>query len=115
MYNGKRIAVIIPCYNEESQIENVIRTMPNFVDRIVVVDDGSRDRTAEIVKELIPSGGTSEIKIEWRKPTTEQTAFNRSELMYEQVRAEQDKRLPEYSIVNDNDTDRIVLIGKSNG
>lgn len=39
-----------PAHNEETQIGKVIETMPNFVDRIVVVDDCSNDRTIEVVK-----------------------------------------------------------------
>jgi len=52
MYKSKKIAVVVPCYNEVSQIEKVISTMPAFVDKIVVVDDKSQDRTATILKYL---------------------------------------------------------------
>lgn len=52
MYRGKRIAVVVPAYNEESLIGRVIETMPDFVDRIYVVDDASRDGTAARVAEL---------------------------------------------------------------
>jgi glycosyltransferase involved in cell wall biosynthesis len=50
MYRNKTIAVIVPAYNEEKLIERVFKTMPSFVDHIVVVDDASRDRTGEIVQ-----------------------------------------------------------------
>lgn len=43
MYKGKRIAVVVPCFNEESAIGKVITTMPDFVDAIYVVDDVSSD------------------------------------------------------------------------
>ena len=49
MYQGKSIAVIIPAYNEEQQLPGVLNTMPDFVDRIVVVDDGSSDQSKELV------------------------------------------------------------------
>ena len=39
MINNKTIAVVVPCFNEESQIEMVIENMPDFVDRIIVVND----------------------------------------------------------------------------
>jgi len=45
----KKIAVI-PAYNEEAHIKNVIIGTKKYVDQIVVVDDGSRDRTYEIAK-----------------------------------------------------------------
>ena len=50
MYKDKTIAVVIPCYNEETQIEQVIHTMPDYVDKIVIVDDCSEDNTAKLVQ-----------------------------------------------------------------
>ena len=50
MINNKTIAVVIPAYNEEKQIGLVIETMPDFVDKIVVINDGSKDKTDEIVR-----------------------------------------------------------------
>ncbi|NJE08712.1 glycosyltransferase family 2 protein [Thermococcus sp. M39] len=52
MLNGKRISVIIPAYNEEKRIGNVLQRMPEFVDEVIVVDDGSRDRTSEVAKKF---------------------------------------------------------------
>jgi len=49
MYKGKKIGVVVPAYNEEKLIGRVIETMPDFVDRIYVVDDCSRDGTSERV------------------------------------------------------------------
>jgi glycosyltransferase involved in cell wall biosynthesis len=51
MYKGVKIGVIVPAYNEEQLIGKVIETMPSFVDQIIVVDDKSTDKTAEIVKQ----------------------------------------------------------------
>jgi len=48
MYKGQRITVIIPCLNEEQGIEKVLRAMPEFVDEVIVVDNASTDRTAEV-------------------------------------------------------------------
>lgn len=48
MYKDNRITVIIPCLNEEQGIEQVLRRMPAFVDQVIVVDNGSTDRTAEV-------------------------------------------------------------------
>jgi glycosyltransferase involved in cell wall biosynthesis len=53
MLNGRSVAVVVPAYNEEKQIRVVLETMPLFVDRIIVVNDCSKDKTAEIVLECI--------------------------------------------------------------
>ena len=46
MYREHRIAVVVPAYNEELLIGSTLDTMPAFIDRIYVVDDGSMDETA---------------------------------------------------------------------
>ncbi|MQK95717.1 glycosyltransferase, partial [Escherichia coli] len=61
MLQGKKVAVVVPCYNEESQIGMVIETMPSFVDRIVVVNDKSKDRTAEVVLDYIAKDTTPKV------------------------------------------------------
>lgn len=50
MYKGMHVAVVIPAKDEEKHIGNVLSTIPEFVDRVVVVDDGSKDNTAKLVK-----------------------------------------------------------------
>lgn len=53
MYRDVSIAVVVPCYNEELLITRVMDTMPDFVDRIYVVDDRSKDRTVDVVEAYI--------------------------------------------------------------
>src|SRR4030042_1143294 len=51
MYKKKTIGVVVPCYNEEKQIVKVIKTMPAFVDKIIVIDDKSQDKTVRLVSD----------------------------------------------------------------
>jgi len=53
MYKDKTITVVVPAYNEEKLIGRVIETMPDFVDKIIVVDDCSSDSTCARVKEYL--------------------------------------------------------------
>lgn len=45
-----RIGVVVPAYNEELLIEETINGIPGYVSRIYLIDDGSTDRTPEIVR-----------------------------------------------------------------
>jgi len=50
MYKSQKITVIIPCLNEEQGIERVLTRMPQFVDEVIVVDNGSTDRTSDVAR-----------------------------------------------------------------
>jgi glycosyltransferase involved in cell wall biosynthesis len=47
VFEGRKVAEVVPAYNEERLIDRVLDTMPEIVDRIIVVDDRSSDGTAE--------------------------------------------------------------------
>ncbi len=47
MYEDHLVGVVVPAYNEEGLIGDVIRTMPEYVDRIYLIDDCSTDGTWE--------------------------------------------------------------------
>jgi glycosyltransferase involved in cell wall biosynthesis len=53
MLHGKKIVVVMPAYNAEKTLRWTYREIPrDIVDDVLLVDDGSRDRTVEITREL---------------------------------------------------------------
>ncbi len=52
MYRGKKISVVIPCYNEEEGVARVISSLPESIDEVVVVDNDSTDGTAEVARRM---------------------------------------------------------------
>ena len=50
MYKNKTICVVVPAYNEETQIASMLSSMPSFIDKIIVVNDCSRDSTGQVVR-----------------------------------------------------------------
>ena len=110
MIEGKTVAVVVPCYNEETQIGVVIDTMPDFVDRIVVVNDCSKDRTAEIVRGYIAKDRVKTAVIPWLPTEIAPTFFNRADIVVQEMRKAEEPKYPPHAVENDNDTDRIVLI-----
>jgi len=52
-FNFPLISVVIPLYNEENSIKNVLRRIPNhFRCEIIIVDDGSTDNSVKYIKEV---------------------------------------------------------------
>jgi len=52
LYKNNKIAVVIPAYNEEKLIGRVITTMPDYVDKMVIVDDASSGKTCQLKKSI---------------------------------------------------------------
>jgi dolichol-phosphate hexosyltransferase len=52
MHQNLKLSVVIPCYNEEDGVREVIGRMPKIVDEVVVVDNNCTDRTAEVATSL---------------------------------------------------------------
>ena len=53
----RNVAVVIPAYNEADKIAATIRSVPGFVDHIMVVDDGSSDGTGAVAQRAARRGG----------------------------------------------------------
>ena len=52
MINGKRVAVVMPAYNAEGTLEQTVRELSDVVDIKILVDDNSKDNTAELSRNL---------------------------------------------------------------
>jgi len=50
MYKDHKVGLLIPAFNEEKSIGAVLESVPDYVDGVIVVNDGSKDRTAEIAR-----------------------------------------------------------------
>jgi len=50
VYKGRSITIVIPCLNEEKGIVEVLSRIPSLVDEVIVVDNDSTDRTAELAR-----------------------------------------------------------------
>lgn len=48
MRRGHRVAVVVPALDEEASLPDVLRDVPVWVDRVIVVDNGSSDATPEV-------------------------------------------------------------------
>lgn len=52
MYKRKKIALVIPAYNEEKLIKPTLEHIPKSIDRIYVIDDASTDNMTSVVKHM---------------------------------------------------------------
>ncbi len=63
------LSVIIPAYNEEKRIRKTLETVIAYLDRkkhnyeIIVVNDGSTDKTKEVIQEFVKDSGNKKIKV----------------------------------------------------
>ena len=55
MLEGARVAVVVPAYREQRLIGRTLRGVPDYVDHVVVVDDGSPDQTSEAARAAFTS------------------------------------------------------------
>jgi glycosyltransferase involved in cell wall biosynthesis len=57
MFQGKKIGVTVPAYNEEAFIPSVVQNMPSYVDRVYLVNDCSTDGTRHVMSEMCRDNG----------------------------------------------------------
>jgi glycosyltransferase involved in cell wall biosynthesis len=111
MLNNKIIAVVVPAYNEENQIGRVIETMPDFVDKIIVVNDNSTDNTENIVKYYINNSNINSTEIELNQNNIKRNFYNDADMVLQHNNEEEIKYFLPSEVVNKNTcNDRIILI-----
>lgn len=111
MLNNKTIAVVVPAYNEEKQIGRVIETMPDFVDRIIIVDDQSTDKTVDVVKSYITDSKFNITDTRLKPIEVERNFYNEAEVVLHQKNKEEIKFFVDSEVVNTKpEDDRIILI-----
>lgn len=112
MIDDKTIAVVVPAYNEESQIKVVIDTMPAFVDRIVIVDDCSSDSTQDKLSEITSSPVNRKISLPVREKLIS-IFHNEAEVVLERMNIEELNLFISSTLVYEKD-DRLVVVIRNN-
>jgi len=111
MLLNKMVAVVVPAYNEEKQIVHVLDTMPDFVDRIIVVNDCSSDQTASIVLDYIRGQKSVTRLAKSDESGQPDNKYNRVEnLLREKQRKDLQYFVPSEIANAHPETDRIILI-----
>lgn len=111
MLFDKTIAVVVPAYNEETQISMVIESMPDFVDRIIVVNDCSTDKTAEIVEKYINKGKADYFNKKIGFQPVVKNRYNEAEMILQQKSRTELDLFISSEIINVNPKNsRIILI-----
>jgi len=107
----RSIAVVIPCYNEETQILDVLKGIPSFVRRIIVVNDHSSDRTREVVQAYIQENKTEAVEFYKQQSILIKNKFNEADIVLAQIKEQENLKFTPSKIFNSNpEKDRIILI-----
>ncbi len=107
MLKNKTIAVVVPAFNEETQIGRVIETMPDFVDRIIIVNDCSSDDTSGVVKKYfgkLPEASLPKVK------TLEKGFYNKADHLLAEMNQNEIQWFAPAEVVNPAEGEKIVLI-----
>ncbi len=111
MLDQKTVAVVIPAYNEEDQIGLVLENMPDFVDRLIVVDDCSSDRTSEVVQSYINQDKKDHRSERIGTRSIARNFYNEAEMVLQEFEEQEINSFVPSEIYNpDPDQSRIILI-----
>ena len=117
MLEGKTVCVVVPAYNEESQILHVVQSMPAFVDRIVVVNDRSSDNTLEVLKEHYSKAERQEL-VNSESPVIQNSSeidYHRATRVYtELLKTQSEKHLPR-NVIQHAEKKLVIIDHEQNG
>jgi len=110
MLKNKTIAVVVPAYNEEQQISRVIETIPEFVDRIIIVNDNSEDNTEKIVAGYLKTEH-NQTAVTLKTNDIERNFYNEADVMLDELNKKELNYFTPSKILNENpENERIILI-----
>jgi len=117
MLNNKLVCVVVPAYNEEQQILKVIDAMPAFVDRIVVVNDCSKDNTLDILRKAqVNSTEVAALpEIIAEKKITGAIHYNHAEEVFEKILAQQSLQHIKREVIAEMDKRLVIINHLANG
>lgn len=111
MLSQKTVAVVIPAYNEEQQIGQVLESIPEFVDRILVINDCSTDNTGTIVQQHIARHSLSPIYVSREEKAIRPSQYNRAEVLLQQRDEQEAQYFTPSEVVNKHpEKERLILI-----
>jgi glycosyltransferase involved in cell wall biosynthesis len=111
MLNQKTVAVVISAYNEGTQLSMVVDSMPEFVDRIVIINDCSKDNTAEVALKYVREFEGKGLSISLLKRDMSHSPYNKADQLIFEIFDEETRNLPPFKIHNRSpEIDKIILI-----
>ncbi len=109
MINNKTIAVVIPAYNEEKQIGLVLETIPDYVDRIILVNDCSTDNTEQLARKFSNKLGCFKLPGNI-KTKVGNDFYNKANEIIEKWNQEEIKYFAPTKVIHEHTNERLVII-----
>lgn len=111
MLCNKTIALVVSAYNEETQLPLVFQDIPEFVDRVVVVNDCSKDKTEQVAQKYVEKFKGKGLPLKTLKESISPTKTNRADLLVLEIYDKEKVNLPQIRIANQNPAnDRVILL-----
>jgi glycosyltransferase involved in cell wall biosynthesis len=111
MLNDKTIALVISAYNEETQLSMVLDAVPDFVDRIIIVNDCSKDKTEQVALPYVERFRGKGLRLAHIRDGLARTQMNRADVLTLEIYEAERKNLPRLRTPNTTpEVDRVILL-----